>query len=196
MIADGASLRDVLDQLCSAIDVQVAPSVTTVLAMDAGGKCLRHGGGLRVSKEWISAITPIPVTVESGLCGTAAFLKERVVVPDVATEPNWPEQYRDLAIQNRIRAAWSEPILTNDNEVLGTFALYSHEPRVPGDEDLALIEGAGHIARIAIETTTFPGSSQKRAGTIAKVGSQTSPGNRYDPHSGLVQSTGWPKRVP
>ena len=105
MIADGANLRDVLDQLCGLIDVQVAPSVTTILLIDSEGKCLRHGGGLGVSREWISRITPLPVAFESGLCGTAAFLKERVVVPDVATEPNWPEQYRDLAVQNRIRAA-------------------------------------------------------------------------------------------
>jgi len=35
--------------------------------------------------------------------------------------------------------------------VLGTFALYSSESRVPTDADLALIEGAGRIALIAIE---------------------------------------------
>jgi formate hydrogenlyase transcriptional activator len=151
LIADGASLADVLDQLCSSIDVQVAPSVTTVLLMDTDRKRLWQGGGRRVPREWISTIIPVPVALEAGLCGTAAFLKERVIVPDVATESNWPDQYRDLAIRHGIRAAWSEPILTKDNEVLGTFALYSHEPRVPSDEDLALIAGAGHVARIAIE---------------------------------------------
>jgi len=150
LIADGASLKEVLDQLCSSIDVQVAPSVTTVLLRDAGRECLWHGGGLGVPHEWISAISPVPIA-EAGLCGRAAFLKERVVVPDVATDPNWPDQYRDLAIRNCIRAAWSEPILTKHDEVLGTFALYSHEPRVPTEEDLALVQGAGHIARIAIE---------------------------------------------
>src|SRR5439155_935554 len=150
LIADGASLKDVLDQLCSSIDVQVAPSVTTVLLKEADRECLWHGGGLGVSREWISAIDPVPIA-EAGLCGRAAFLKERVIVPDVATDPNWPDQYRDLAIRNSIRAAWSEPILAKDQEVLGTFALYSHESRVPTDEDLALIQGAGHIARIAIE---------------------------------------------
>src|SRR5579864_6790330 len=150
LIADGASLKDVLDQLCCSIDVQVAPSVTTVLLKEADRECLWHGGGLGVSREWISAIVPVPIT-EAGLCGRAAFLKERVIVPDVATDPNWPDQYRDLAIRNGIRAAWSEPILARDQEVLGTFALYSHESRVPTDEDLALIQGAGHIARIAIE---------------------------------------------
>jgi GAF domain-containing protein len=34
---------------------------------------------------------------------------------------------------------------------LGTFALYSHESRVPTEEDLALIQGAARIALIAIE---------------------------------------------
>src|SRR5437899_3922168 len=150
LIADGASLKEVLDQLCSSIDVQVAPSVTTGLLKEADRECLWHGGGLGVSREWISAIDPVPIA-EAGLCGGAAFLKERVIVPDVATDPNWPDQYRDLAIRNRIIAAWSEPIIAKDQEVLGTFALYSHESRVPTDEDLALIQGAGHIARIAIE---------------------------------------------
>ncbi len=150
LIADGAGLKDVLDQLCSSIDVQVAPSVTTVLLRDPDRECLWHGGGLGVPHEWISAIIPVPID-EVGLCGRAAFLKQRVVVPDVATDPNWPDEYRDLAIRNCIRAAWSEPIVTKDGEVLGTFALYSHEPRVPTEEDLALIQGAGHIARIAIE---------------------------------------------
>ena len=149
--ADGASLKDVLNHLCASIDVQVAPSVTTVFLMDADGKHLVLTGGPRVPGQWISAVSPRPVTHNCGLCGKAAFLKRRVIVADVATDPGWPDEYRELALSNGIRAAWSEPILTKDNEVLGTFALYSHESRVPTDEDLALIEGAGHIARIAIE---------------------------------------------
>jgi len=31
MIAEGASLKDVLTQLCDSIDIQVSPSVTSVL---------------------------------------------------------------------------------------------------------------------------------------------------------------------
>jgi len=166
MVADGASLREVLDQLCSSIEVQVAPSVTTVLVMDSDGKRLWQGGGQRVPQEWISTIVPVPVAFEAGLCGTAAFLKERVVVPDVAAEPNWPDQYRDLAIRNGIRAAWSEPILTKGNEVLGTFALYSHEARVPTEEDLTLIKGAGHIARIAIERQRSQEALRKALGKL------------------------------
>src|SRR6266571_1876002 len=151
MIADGASLKDVLNHLCSCIDVQVSPSVTTVLLMDPDGKRLWQSAGPLVPREWVSVVSPVPVALEAGLCGTAAFLKARVIVTDVATDPSWPDRYRDLAIRNGIRAAWSQPILTKDNQVLGTFALYCSESRVPTDADLALIEGAGHIALIAIE---------------------------------------------
>ena len=151
MIADGASLNDVLNHLCSSIDAQVLPSVTTILLADPDGKRLWQGAGPCVPGEWISVVSPVPVAMEAGLCGTAAFLKKRVVVTDVATDPGWPDQYRDLAVRNGIRAAWSEPILTKDNQVLGTFALYCPESRIPTAADLALIEGASRIALIAIE---------------------------------------------
>jgi len=45
MIVDGASLKDVLNHLCSCIDVQVSPSVTTVLLMDPDGKRLWQSAG-------------------------------------------------------------------------------------------------------------------------------------------------------
>src|ERR1700733_3307860 len=151
MIADGACLKDVLTHLCNSLDVQVSPSVTTVLVMDDDGKHLVLTAGPRIPDQWVSAVSPRPITSNCGLCGRAAFLKRRVIVSDVATDPDWPDEYRDPALRNGIRAAWSEPILTKDNWVLGTFALYSTEPRVPTDADLALIEGAGRIALIAIE---------------------------------------------
>jgi GAF domain-containing protein len=104
--------------------------------------------------------------MEAGLCGTAAFLKERVIVADVATDPNWPDQYRDLAIRNAVRAAWSQPILTKDNQVLGTFAVYCPESRVPTDADLALIVAAGRIALIATRAI-HKGSNRFRRGPLS-----------------------------
>src|SRR5262249_23685198 len=107
--------------------------------------------GPKVPDDWVRAITPLPVAAETGLCGTAAFLKTRVIVPDVATESIWLEGYRTLALKNAIRAGWSQPILSKENEVLGTFAVYSAESRVPTNDDLALMEAVARIALIAIE---------------------------------------------
>jgi formate hydrogenlyase transcriptional activator len=151
MITEGASLADILDHICSSVDLQISPSITTILLMDQDGKKLWPSAGPRVPVDWTRAITPLAVAADTGLCATAAFLKTRVIVSDVASEPIFAEEYRDLALQNGIRAGWSQPILTKDNQVLGTFAIYSAESRVPTAEDLALIEAAGRIALIAIE---------------------------------------------
>jgi PAS domain S-box-containing protein len=152
MIVNGASLTDILNQLCAAIDCQVAPSKTVILLVDPDGKKLWPKAGPEISPDWMRAISPLPVAPEIGLCGTAACLKTPVIVEDVATEPHWAyEEHRELALRCGIRAAWSQPILTNDNRVLGTFAVYSSEPGGPTDADLALTESAGSIAHLAIE---------------------------------------------
>jgi formate hydrogenlyase transcriptional activator len=151
MIADGASLKDILNELCSSIDVEASPVISTVLLMDPDGKRLWHTAGPLVPRAWLPAISPVLVSPNSACCGVAAFSKKRVIVADVATHTNWPDQFKVLAIENGIRAAWSEPILPKDGEVLGTFALYSSEPRIPTDAEIKLIEAAGHIALIAIE---------------------------------------------
>src|SRR5215475_725131 len=89
MIADGARLADILNHVCTSIDAEIYPRFTTILLMDPDGKRLRPIAGPKVPKAWIRAITPLPVTADTGLCGTAAFLKTRVIVPDIATEPIW-----------------------------------------------------------------------------------------------------------
>jgi PAS domain S-box-containing protein len=151
MIADGASLKEILDDLCHSIDVVASPVIATVLLMDADGERLWHTAGTLVPREWLPVVSPLPISPHAGCCGASAFLKERVIVADVATDINWLDEYRELAIKNGIRAAWSEPILTKDGEVLGTFALYSSESRIPTNAEIELIEGARHIALIAIE---------------------------------------------
>jgi formate hydrogenlyase transcriptional activator len=150
MIAGGAPLSDILETLCDTIDGQASGTISTAMLMDPNGKRLWPVAGRRVSKEWIAAITPLTIGARVGSCGTAAFRSERVITSDIATDPLWV-RYRDLALTNGLRAAWSEPLLSKDHEVLGTFAMYYAEPRSPTESDLQLIEGAAHVAVIAIE---------------------------------------------
>ena len=156
MIASGASLTDVFENLCRAIDAQSPDVMSSVMLMDPDGKRLWPAASHRVPKEWISAITPLPIGARMGSCGTAAFRRERVINPDIATDPLWSgspaDEYREIALRNGLRATWSQPVISKSDELLGTFAMYYAEPKSPSASDLQLIEGAGHIALIATET--------------------------------------------
>src|SRR3989454_9386237 len=152
MIAGGASLADVLTNLCAVIDAQSPDIISTVLLMDPDGQRLWPAAGPRVPSGWTQVLSPLNIGPNAGSCGTAAFRKERVIISDIASDPLWAgaahAQARDVAIAHGLRAAWSQPLLSKDHEVLGTFAMYYGEPRTPGSRDLQLIEDAGHIAVI------------------------------------------------
>jgi len=155
MIADGASLSEILNELCSVIDAY-ASAISQVLLMDRTGQQLLPLAGPNFPPTVTAALAPWPVGPNRGCCGTAAFTGERVIISDMSTDPRWPQDDRGdaarrLILGHGLRAAWSEPLISNSGEVLGTFCIgYSH-PRVPTSRDLQLIEAAGHIACIAIE---------------------------------------------
>src|SRR5262245_9202792 len=151
MIANRVSLPDVLDDLCHTIDAQVPGVISTVLLMDSDGKRLCLGAGPRFPAVLKPAVFPWPIGPGRAACGTAAFLKQRVIISDVTTDPRWPDDFRTLAMSHGLRASWSEPLVSREGEVLGTFAMYYAEPRVPDTSDLELIEAAGHLALIAIQ---------------------------------------------
>jgi formate hydrogenlyase transcriptional activator len=155
MIARGASLPEILEDLCATIDALSPEIISSIMLMDPDGRHLWQTAGPRVPAGWAQGLRPFPVGPNFGSCGTAAFLKKRVIISDVATDPRWsgvpPTQSREVALQYGLRASWSQPLLSKEKEVLGTFAMYYGTPRSPSDRDLRLIEDAAHVAVIAIE---------------------------------------------
>jgi PAS domain S-box-containing protein len=149
MMANGASLSEVLNDLCAAIDAHASPVTSMVCLMN--GEWLVPCAGPHVPATFKAAITPWRIGPDRASCGAAAFTKQRVIVPNISKDPRWPDDARDLTLSHGFSAAWSEPLISKDGEVLGTFAMYYPEPRAPLSSDFELITGAGHIARIAIE---------------------------------------------
>jgi formate hydrogenlyase transcriptional activator len=154
MIAAGASLTDILTNLCATIDDQNPDMMSMVMLMDPDGQRLWPAAAPRVPGAFVQALSPLMIGENMGSCGTAAFRKERVILSDVATDPlmsDLPAGLPELALAQGLRAAWSQPLLSKDNEVLGTLGLFHDTPRSPSARELRLIEDAGHIAVIAIE---------------------------------------------
>jgi signal transduction histidine kinase len=142
--------------------------MTTILLMDPDGQRLWPTAGPRVPDGWTQAITPLSIGPCAGSCGTAAFVKEPVISSDIATDPLWTG-YRDLALSYGIAASWSQPLMSKDREVLGTFAMYFAEPRSPSECDFELIRGASDIALIAIERKRAEEALQKAQAELAHV---------------------------
>ena len=103
MIAAGASLTDILTNVCTAVDAQFPDMTSMVMLMDPAGRRTSVVAAPRVPLDFVEA------------------------------------------------NAWSQPLLSRNNEVLGTFGLFHPTPRSPTPEELCFIQDAAQVAIIAIE---------------------------------------------
>lgn len=150
MIAAGLSLHKILEALCRLAEEQVPGARSSILLLDGERKVLRHGAAPGLPAAYSALIDGLVVGPNVGSCGTAAAECRDVIVTDIASDPLWAD-WRDLALSYGLRACWSRPVRARSGEVLGTFAFYYGEPRVPTSKDMARIDSVLHLAALAIE---------------------------------------------
>ena len=150
MVAKGDSLSAILDAICRLVEELCSGCLCSILLLDSSGKRLWHGAGPSIPKPYAQAIDGVVIGPNVGSCGSAAYRAEQVIVSDIATDPRWTG-FREDALTNGLRACWSTPILSLENRVLGTFAMYYREPRSPAPRHQDVIEQITHLASIAIQ---------------------------------------------
>jgi signal transduction histidine kinase/ActR/RegA family two-component response regulator len=151
LIATGAPLPEVLSSIVRSVETQSTDGlICSILVLDDAGERLLHGAAPGLPDAYNEAIHGVAIGPAVGSCGTAAFQRRPVFVTDIASDPLWVD-YRDLAAVHGLAACCSTPIMSSDDSVLGTVALYYRTPRAPSAHDNELIHSATHLAGIVLE---------------------------------------------
>jgi PAS domain S-box-containing protein len=152
MVAGGNTLISILDALCRLVEETASGCICGILLLDKSGTSVELARAPSLPPSYNEALLGWPVNPDSGPCARAVFLKEQVIVADVASDLQWDAYgWRPLALSYGLRACWSTPILSSENAVLGTFALYSREPGGPTPQLQDVIAQMTHLAAVAIE---------------------------------------------
>jgi PAS domain S-box-containing protein len=146
-LASGEPLAAVLKQIVLAIEARV-PGITASVQLLEQGR-LKHGAAPGLPEAYNRAADNHPIGEGFGSCGTAAYRRTMVVVEDTQIDPLW-KGYRELARRYGIGACWSKPLLDPAGEVLGTIALYYHQPRRPHRDELVLIEEFAALTTVVL----------------------------------------------
>jgi len=150
-IASDVSLSQILGKLTQTIERYCeGRTVASVMILDPVAGRLRVGAAPRLPEAFSAAIDGKQIGPAAGSCGTAAYRKLPVYVTDIETDPLWAD-YRRAALQHGLVSCWSVPIMSKDDTVLGTFAVYHREKREPKDEDKQIVSLLTRIAALAIE---------------------------------------------
>lgn len=199
LLMKNAPISEALETICRSIE-EIAPGVLCSILLLEGDK-LRHGAAPSLPQDYNQTIDGLKIGPAVGSCGTAAYLKKPVIVSDTLSDPLWAD-FRDIAQKYGLRACWSVPILGQQGEVLGTFAMYYREPRAPHAYELGLIDQASHLAALAIErwrSAELLHASEMRYRLLfdsVPVGlyRSTPQGQILDVNDALVQILGYPSR--
>lgn len=150
LLAGDTPIDEVLTATCHAIEAQVRGARASILRCALDGGHLHGGVAPSMDPAYIAGLDGLPVGPGAGSCGTAAHRRERVIVRDVFTDPLW-DGLGEMARANEIGACWSEPILTPQGEVIGTFAIYRSAPGVPDDAEIMAVGAFVDLIRLALQ---------------------------------------------
>lgn len=150
MVAQNEDLHDILNTLCQKAQLYNPKMLCSVLQLNHQNNSLHPVASVSLPKFYCDALEGVVIGAGVGSCGTAAFIKERVIVEDINTHPYW-SQFKGLALEAGVQACWSEPIIGANGLVYGTFAMYYREPTIPSEEDLNFIELSGNLAAVVFD---------------------------------------------
>ncbi len=148
-LARGSCLEETLDRLCLLIEEMVPNTLASVMLFDTSRERLRVKAGPSFPESALIQFDGIIPGTDMGSCGNAALSGRPTYVSNVPRDPRW-DGLRAAAEQFAISSCWSIPILDDQNEVLGTFAITSTEPGEPDTFHRQLLKTASYLAGIAI----------------------------------------------
>jgi diguanylate cyclase (GGDEF)-like protein len=150
LIASSSKLSQVLPAVIKGIENELPNTMCSISLLDKTGQHLTAGAAPNLPDFYNEAIEGLAIGEGVGSCGTAAYTGKRVIVADIATHPYW-STWTELTQKAKLAACWSEPIIDNQGNVLGTFAIYHRKISTPNAFEFELIAQFANLARIAIE---------------------------------------------
>ncbi len=154
LLSQGAELTEILDAIVRLVEAHNPDIVGSILLYDASRERLFPAAGPSLPANYVAFFKGgVPIGPEMGACGTAAFRKERVIVPDIRQSPLFKSSRAAVrkATRNKLISCWSEPIISSSGEILGTIANYQDRVGEPNADNLKVLEWSARIAAIAIE---------------------------------------------
>lgn len=155
MLVQHESLNAILTELCLGVEELVDGMIASILLLDNASQRLYSMAGPNVPKPLLKVTdNGLKIGPKVGCCGAAAYYGKQVLVDDMTQNPLW-EDYQDLVNQVNLKTCWSTPVMNADGEVLGTFAMYFEDSKMPIADYYEIMELAIDLAGIAIQQQQY-----------------------------------------
>ncbi|OWW25400.1 hypothetical protein B4Q04_07210 [Zobellia sp. OII3] len=166
MIIQHEPLEHIAYKIVETIETAIPNCHGSILLLDKETGSLRQLAAPNVPKSFTDAIEGMQIGAENGSCGAAAYLKKEIIVSDTSSDPLW-SAFRELAEEANLKACWSFPIFSSNQELLGTFAIYFNVSRIPLDTEKEIIYNITQATSVAIEQHNISAALRKSREELA-----------------------------
>ena len=150
-LALGGGLDEVLGMILEIAERKSPGTIASILLVNKDRRRLFNSVKSRLPDYFVNAINGTPVKDEMGSCGTAAFRGKTIIINNIQSHPYW-KGVKEVIQKTGLNSCWSQPVISSDGSVIGTFALYHTDPKKPNPFELELMEDMGQLAAISIES--------------------------------------------
>ena len=150
-LALGGGLDEVLGMILEIAERKSPGTIASILLVNRDKRRLFNAVKSRLPDYFVNAINGTPVKDEMGSCGTAAFRGKTIIINNIQSHPYW-KGVKEVIQKTGLNSCWSQPVISSDGSVIGTFALYHTDPKNPNPFELELMEDMGQLAAISIES--------------------------------------------
>lgn len=150
-LAQNKSLEEKLTDICALIEDQIEDALCSVMLVDDHKAQLNSVSALTLPREFVAKLQGLPIADGVGACGTAAYRRIPVIVPDMTKDDRF-DAFRDIIAEYQLKACWSHPVLSPAHKnVIGTFVVYFRRRREPTLRELDLLQRSRDLVALVID---------------------------------------------
>ncbi len=142
--------NDILQHLCLLIENLLSNAVASIMILDKETNLMSVLCAPSIPASGIKALANLRPGEGSGSCGNAIFHKKPQYVLNAFKDERWTD-LRDIAYDFNLCSCWSMPIIDEENQVIGTFALSSFEHRMPALFHKRVLETAAFLVNLVLK---------------------------------------------
>jgi len=149
-IATDQPLEQKLSRICALLESQIPFSLASVMVVNEQRTSLSAVATARLPKPLVDGLQMLPIANGVGACGTAAAQGRPVVIAKMHEDTRF-EAFMPLIKQFKLSSAWSFPVYTAQQQLLGTLAVYSECERLPNQQQRAIIERSCELLALVMQ---------------------------------------------
>lgn len=142
------AIQDILSYYLKGVESMFPAMRCSILQVKNGR--LYNWASPSLPETYIAAIENLPIGENVGSCGTAAFLKKKIIVSDIEADGRWAD-YKQVALKHDLRACWSHPVINSEGTVMAILGMYYNTPKKPNEGELRVIERVTSLLKIILE---------------------------------------------